>query len=200
MLLLAGVKFVFFTVASVELFWICAVDNSGMIFFFLLNGAYTQPRPFLLLRTPPVSRIGVQGIRRGHNKDSCPQMTQGISQTSWSHGQCTELGKEGGMRTHSKWWCLSSHIIITSDGALHSWGWLSTCQPLESGKWIPCFAFLFACTASYFPNSLSSSQFTSFLTFDSLFHPTGWKQEAVWGLVAIWGYTTAFSIKYFPIQ
>ena len=61
MLVLAGVEFIFFIVASIGLCFgfvleAVVIDNTGM-FSLLLSSAYTELRPFLLL-TPPHQRAG----------------------------------------------------------------------------------------------------------------------------------------------
>ena len=60
-----------------------------------------------------------------------------------------KLGEEGRWG-HLALWRLSSQVTVMCDGARLSWGWLSTCLPMGSGEWIPCFALL-ACPAFALP-------------------------------------------------
>ena len=72
-LVLAGIKLIFFIVACMVLCWICAensFDNTGL-FLLPLSSAYTEPRPFLLLTSPTSKQaVGAQGAGRGHSQDS----------------------------------------------------------------------------------------------------------------------------------
>lgn len=145
-------------------FWTCAGISAGNkgVFWLLLACAYTQSRPFLLLTSPHSTNeeSGVHKEPGGDSQDSWPQLIQGISQSTWHHGQHTNLREEGrGGMTGVMTFVFPSHWYI--------WGSPAVLGLLGSGEWIPCFGLL-ACTASALPNELSLCQLTRFLTFTPL--------------------------------
>ena len=159
------------------MFWICAENsvNNTEMFLLLLSSAYTEPRPFLLL-TPPHQQVGWgctsswEGTQPGQLTPTDLKgypMPYDVMLSIWSWGK----KKEGG--ECSEWWCLSSQVMFTHDGALRCWRWLNTCLLMGSSELFPCFDLL-ACTAFALPTKLSLSQPTSFLTFTLWFspHPT----------------------------
>lgn len=64
-------------------------------------------------------------------------------------------------------WSFSSQVTFTWDGTLFSWGWLNSCLPMGTGKWMPSLALL-VCVAFVLPVTLPSSQSKSYFTLTLL--------------------------------
>jgi len=118
------------------MFWICAENRvdlfSGMKHRdvqLLLIRAHTEWRPFLLL-TPPLQGAG-WGYTRGWEGTRPGELTPTDQRDIPCHmascSACKAEGKKEERGGHSETWHFSSQITVTCDGALVSWGCLSTC-------------------------------------------------------------------------
>lgn len=143
-------RVVFITVACVGL-WFVFVLETVLIrqgcFYYCWAGlqrpkAFSAPQP-----TPPATMLWVhKELRRdspgrGQLSPTDPRRHSRPDKPCSAYKAVERRGKEGTL-----WWCLSSWVSITHDGAQISWRWVSTCLPMGRGEWILCFASSF-CTA-----------------------------------------------------
>ena len=143
--------------AGIEIIFIVA--NMGLCFGFVLKTALiiegrfhycwavlTESQGLFCCSHHPTSKLArsAQEAGRGRSQDSWPELTKGIFHTLWCHVQRIKLGEVEGRGGCLEWWCLSSQVSVTHDGALLCWRWLNTCLLMGSSEWIHCFS-LFVC-------------------------------------------------------
>lgn len=186
-LVLAGVKLVFFTVAGMRLcfgFLLETVVIMWGCFPYCWAGFLQSQGLFCLSPHPTNEQPGcAQVAGRGHSPG---QLTQGIFYAIWCQSQDIKLEEKGGKGVRSGGISLPKSVLHMREPCFPEG---SSSPPTRNSEWIPCFALL-ACRVGFalsIKHSLSHT--VNFLSF-SIFLPhltRGSEQVSVWSLVARWG-------------
>lgn len=160
-LVLAGIKLILFTVASMGLFRICdeqSFDKTGM-YALLLSSAYQSQNLFFSLHHSHSEVAGDgQKVGRGHRWDT-GDLTWPDHRMSWS------VLRDGGRRGTRKMFQVMAFVFSSNFYTMEPC-FLEMAVHLENGEWIPCFVLL-VCAALAFPTKLFLSQCICFLAFFS---------------------------------